>query len=152
MVFSKNQNTWIKKEFTSGWTFLRIFHQNTVFHVFDQNLIIKYQDETVHGARRWSNFQKCHFLDFRDFTWIHIFHKKCKITAFLAKCKNARKCRNCTKKYCKNTLKISDFGGKPAPKITWRKGAGCTPLVKRQKLTFPEIPCFCGKSQNYHKI
>ena len=37
-------------------------------------------------------------------------------------------------------LKISDFCGKPAPKITWRKGAGCTPLVKRQKLTFPEIP------------
>jgi len=55
-------------------------------------------------------------------------------------------------KYCKNALKISDSGGKPAPKITWRKGAGCTPLVKRQKLTFPEIPCFCGKSQNYHKI
>ena len=102
MVFSKNQNTWIKNEFTSGWTFFAYFAQNTVFHAFDQNLIIKYQDDWVHGVRRWWNFQKCHFLDFPDFTRIHIFHKKCKTTYFLAKCKNARKCR----KFTKNTVKI----------------------------------------------
>ena len=117
-----------------------------IFHAFDKNMFIKYPDESEHAVHRWSNFQKCHFLDFPDFTWIHIFHKKCKIATFLAKCKNARKCRNFTKKYCKNTLKISDFGGKPAPKITWRKGAGCTPLVKLQKLTSFEISYFCGKS------
>ncbi len=46
--------------------FLRIL--NTVFHAFDQNLIIKYPDESEHAVHRWSNFQKCHFLDFPDFT------------------------------------------------------------------------------------
>ena len=91
MVFSKNRNTWIKNEFTNGWLFLRVFDQNTVFHVFDQNLIIKCQDRSPQAVRRWSNFPKCHFLDFPDFTWIHIFYKKWKISTFLAKCKNARK-------------------------------------------------------------
>ena len=95
------------------------------FHAFDQNLIIKYPDETEHGVHRWSNFQKCHFLDFPDFAWIHIFHKKCKIATFLEKCKNARECRKFTQKMLQKYSKKLRF---------WWKTCSEDHLTKRCRL------------------
>ena len=94
-------------------------------------------------------------MSLSGFSWFYMnsfFSQKMKNHIFFSKMQKRKEMSKIYQKILQKYLKISDFGGKPAPKITWRKGAGCTPLVKRQKLTFPEIPCFCGKSQNYHKI